>query len=127
MIPIGSGSGGVAAFTLLLRSTAAYGSFPEAVIDEQTVTNANSSAQVSLVTLAQNTATTLTAPTGAYGVVIVPDSANATAITLKGVAGDTGIPLSKTAPMVLTFPAGSASFVLKTDNTGTALVKIIWF
>lgn len=48
------------------------------------------------------------------GVLIIPPSTNtAIALTLKGVAGDTGVPISKFAPTLLTFDATPpASIVL---------------
>lgn len=43
------------------------------------------------------------------GVIIQPPATNAGAITLKGVTGDTGIPLHLTEPTILRFPSISAS------------------
>ena len=43
----------------------------------------------------------ITVTTGATAVLIVPDSANTATITLKGVTGDTGVPLSKTMPSAI--------------------------
>lgn len=49
--------------------------------------------------------TTLT-PAAATAVIIIPPSANANTITLKGVTGDTGFQLSKTQPTLITLVAG---------------------
>ena len=63
--------------------------------------------QVDLV----NGANTFTAPTGARMAIFVPPAGNGTAITLKGIAGDTGIGISSLMPIIITF-AAAGSFVL---------------
>lgn len=50
----------------------------------------------------------ITVPTGATAALIIPDPANTQTIQLKGVTGDTGIPLSKTQPSLITFGATPA-------------------
>lgn len=68
--------------------------------------------------------TTVTPPAAATAALIIPPSANTNAITLKGVTGDTGIPISKTQPMVVTLVAGS-TFGL-TVATGATLITIVF-
>ena len=55
---------------------------------------------------------TITLPTGYTSVVIQPPSGNATAILLKGVAGDTGSRLHNTRWQVLHFDSSVTTFVL---------------
>lgn len=51
--------------------------------------------------------TAVTPPAAATAVLIIPPAANTSLITLKGITTDTGIPISKTMPTVLTLVAGS--------------------
>jgi hypothetical protein len=82
---------------------------------------------VDVLTLAAG-ANTVTLPTGGStpkGATIVPPPGNTQAITLKGVAGDTGIVLHKTDPSTITFDTPPANFVLSAAGTVTGL-RIIW-
>ena len=73
-------------------------------------------------------ANTVTVPAGAVGCMIVPPSGNTVALTLKGVAADTGIAISATAPCLLTFPASPpASFVLSAASATTGSTEISFF
>jgi hypothetical protein len=71
---------------------------------------------------------TITAPTGGSsvkGATIIPPAGNVQAITLKGVGGDTGIPLSKLDPTSLAFETVPATFILNAGGVITGL-RIIW-
>lgn len=59
------------------------------------------------------------------GATIIPPVGNTAALTLKGVAGDTGIVISKTDPTSIAFEAAPVNFVL---NTGAAIngLLIVW-
>lgn len=74
-------------------------------------------------------ANTITLPTGGTtpkGATIVPPSGNTQTITLKGIAGDTGIPLHKTDPTSIGFDnPPPASFVLTVGGNIDGL-RIIW-
>jgi len=59
---------------------------------------------------------TITVPTGAVAMIFVPPSANTQTITLKGNAGDTGVPLSKTLPQAIMLGA-SPVVILNAGNT----------
>jgi hypothetical protein len=75
-----------------------------------------------------NGANTITVPSWATGCIINPNSANAVAMTLKGVTGDTGIPLDLTSPSLLNFPAAPpASFVLTSASAGATQTEILFF
>lgn len=56
---------------------------------------------------------------------IIPPSGNLEAITIKGIAGDTGIAISKTDPTSIAFETAPAGFVL---NAGAAIpgLRIVW-
>jgi len=82
-------------------------------------TNASGSGNDILTNLSSG-ANTITPPTGAKAVTIIPPSANAVTITLKGVTGDTGVPLHLTDPTSIGL-ASAAAFVL---TAGGALTGI---
>lgn len=64
-------------------------------------------------------ANTIAVPTWAVGVLIEPASNNTIQLTLKGVTGDTGVPLSLTAPTLLSFPAAPPANIVVTAASVT--------
>lgn len=72
-------------------------------------------------------ANTITVPVGATctAATIVPPSANVQTLTLKGVTGDTGIPLHLTDPTTLALAASATTFCLTAGGVITAL-RIYW-
>lgn len=70
------------------------------------------------ITLPPNTVTTV-------AVTIIPPAGNTVALTLKGVAGDTGVPLHLTDPSTIALAAGVTSFVLNAASAVTGL-RLIW-
>jgi hypothetical protein len=66
------------------------------------VPNAAGNFQADEYTLASG-ANTITVPSWALYCVMVPSPLNDIALTLKGVSGDTGIPVSESQPNVITF------------------------
>lgn len=73
-------------------------------------------------------ANTITVPTGGFTVkaaTIIPPVGNTAAITLKGIAGDTGIILSDTEPTSIAFETAPANFVINAGGTITGL-RIVW-
>lgn len=74
-------------------------------------------------------ANTITLPTGGStpkGAVIIPPPGNTQALTLKGVAGDTGILLHKTEPAIITFDnPPPANFVINAAAVVNGL-RIVW-
>lgn len=71
---------------------------------------------------------TIAIPTGATGCLIVPPPANAQALTLKGLAGDTGVSLSQSLPTLITFNSTlPASFVLTSGAAITTPVIVSFF
>lgn len=62
-----------------------------------------------------------------HGLAIVPPSANANEITLKGVSGDTGITLSATQVSVVQFGATPPASIVLTVAAEIVGVRLIWF
>lgn len=87
-----------------------------------------SPASIDIYSLAGGT-NTIALPSGGStpkAAILIPPAGNAVVITLKAIAGDTGLPISKTEPYVMTFDAPPpTNFVL---NCVSAVVgfKIIW-
>lgn len=72
-------------------------------------------------------ANTVTVPTGGFtvnGVMIVPPVTSVITKTLKGVSGDTGIPINTTQPTMLGLN-GATSFVIVTSGNET--VQFVWY
>jgi len=91
------------------------------------VTNSASVGQITQVVL-QSGANTVAVPAGSLAVVIVMPSGNTNSVTLKGVTGDTGIPLS-TAGLAgaFVFPAAPpTSIVLTSGGTNSSATYILF-
>jgi hypothetical protein len=109
-LAIGTGSGGVGRADVTLKGVLTLLSSNDAL--DYTLTNANSPAYLQPKNLV-NGANTVTVDSKAGGVLIVPPLMSTWVLTLKGVAGDTGIALAKLAPSFLAFgTTPPASFVL---------------
>src|SRR5215472_16476033 len=80
------------------------------------------------VSLTSPGSTTITVPSFAAGVIIVPNTANTASLTLKGVGGDTGITIAPALPCLLSFPASPpASFVITAGASYTGLLQVAFF
>ena len=133
-VAIGPATGGAGASLLqvLLTFTGNLVS-GSAILSPQTVTNANSIQAVQSITLAA--ATFLAVSTqlplqsvAAAGVVIVMPTANANAVILKGVTGDTGIAMCPNGITVLTFPAVNSVVPWgMLSATGVVGILVYWF
>lgn len=79
------------------------------------------------VVLASGT-NTIAIPSYANGVIIMPPTSNLIGITIKGVGGDTGIPMSPSEPAMISFPATPpASFVLSAASAMTLPTQVIFY
>jgi hypothetical protein len=96
----GTGTGGIglSAVDLTLRGVFET----EARMLSMVLENANSPLNVEEVVLA-SAGTTISVPTQAGGMLVVPAATNTKGILLKGVTGDTGIQLNSTIPFYLPF------------------------
>lgn len=89
--------------------------------------NAASAGMIEVKTLASGF-NTITIPTGGTvptAVTIVPPAGNVVTLTLKGVTGDTGVPLHLTDPTTIAFPAASTTIGLTTNATLTG-IRFYW-
>ena len=89
--------------------------------------NPNSPGVNELKSLASG-ANTITPPTGGstpVAVTIIPPAGNTVALTLKGIAGDTGIAIHLTDPTTIGLAAGVSSFVLNAASTING-VRFMW-
>lgn len=92
-----------------------------------TTANASGSGESDVRTLASGF-NAITVPTGGTvpkGVIIIPPAGNATAITLKGVTGDTGLRLHDTDPTYLALHSGVSSIGLTAGAEITG-VRFLW-
>lgn len=85
--------------------------------------NSASPGDIDLVDLSSGP-NTITPPTGTTAVTIIPPAANTILMTLKGVTGDTGVPLHKTDPTSIGLNS-AAAFCLTAASTITG-VRLIW-
>ena len=89
--------------------------------------NAASPGMVEIKTLSSGL-NTITVPTGGSTVVsvtVVPPTGNVTAITLKGVTGDTGVRLHNTDPTTIAIDSSVTTFALTTGGIITG-VRFFW-
>ncbi len=88
--------------------------------------NASSPSQDTFVNLASG-ANTITAPVAATPTrcTIVPPAGNIVLLTLKGVTGDTGVPLHKTNPTTFAVDSSLVNFCLTAANICNG-VRILW-
>lgn len=77
------------------------------------------------VTLASG-ANTITVPSWASVCIIDPPSNNTQTLTLKGVTGDTGVPISETEATLLNFTTPPANFVITAGGALSAITNIIF-
>jgi hypothetical protein len=90
--------------------------------------NAVSPGSVTVHTLALG-ANTITVPAATgitvKGATIIPPAGNTQSLTLKGVAGDTGVLISNTDPTSIAFETAPANFVLSAGGAINGL-RIVW-
>jgi hypothetical protein len=92
-------------------------------------TPASTSAQVgSSLVLLLSGVNTVVIPAFAVGTIIVPDPTNTVGLTLKGVSGDTGIPLALTSACMFSFPPSPpANYLLVAALNFTTYTRIVFF
>ena len=66
---------------------------------------------------------TVSVPSGAIGFVLSPPTSSTNGKTLKGIAGDTGVPLRPNAPSMLYLPNGAVSFVITSVGIETCALQ----
>lgn len=128
-IPIGVGANGVGVSVVAINVGWTL-STPGTALDTQLI-NVNSPCTPQSVNLVMgdNTinATTCPALPQAGGVVLIPPNGNGQLLTLKVVAGDTGLPISAVAPSVYSFsPTPPTSFIINAGGAVTGF-QLLWF
>ena len=97
-------------------------------INQSALDNIVSPAKVDIVSLVLG-ANTITAPAilglVVVGLMIVPPAANTQLITLKGIAGDTGIPIHLTDPTIIALHTTFTTLVLNAA-AGITGVRLVW-
>lgn len=93
------------------------------------ISSAFTSVQVNSLTFGSGTFISTTGPVGAYGVLIEPPSNNLIQLTLKGITGDTGIPIGTNVPTLIPFfnPAVTNAIGLTSAAAITAGVVTLTF
>ena len=79
------------------------------------------------VVVAFNGFSAIPIPAGASGAIVTPPAANVVALTLKGVTGDTGIPMHLTNPTVLSFAAGATTFGILAASLPAGPITVDFF
>lgn len=77
--------------------------------------NAGATAPDQTTTQSINGFAAVAVPTGYSGVLIIPPSANVNTITLKGITGDTGVPLSPSQPSAIALGTGVTTIGITTS------------
>lgn len=87
------------------------------------------SLQVNSLTFGSGTFISTTGPVGAVGVIIDPPNSNLVQLTLKGITGDTGIPLTANLSAVIPFfnPAVANTIGLTSASAISGVVTLTWF
>jgi hypothetical protein len=85
--------------------------------------NVASPAEIEIVALSAG-ANTITPPSGARAVTIIPPIANTVLLTLKGVTGDTGVVLHLTDPTSVGLNSYATTFCLTAVSSVT--VRLVW-
>ncbi len=89
--------------------------------------NAASPGQMDILSLTTG-ANTITAPTGGATpkcLTVIPPAGNTQALTLKGITGDTGVPLHLTDPSSISLAGAFVSLVINAAGPVTG-VRLIW-
>ena len=68
---------------------------------------------------------TITVPSNAVGMVVIPPAASTNAKKLKGAGGDTGFSLRPNEPAALPLPASTASVII--NSVGAETVFVHWY
>lgn len=89
--------------------------------DTDSPTNASSGVAPTSATLAAGF-NAIPVPSGVTRVKIKPPPSSAVALTLKGVTGDTGIPISPAEPSYLSLPTGATTFGITAGGAVTLLL-----
>jgi hypothetical protein len=100
-----------------------------ATVNQSALANAVSPGEANVLVSLTNGFTTVTAPVISgivvTGLTIVPPAGNTNLITLKGITGDTGVPIHKTDPTSIALDTTFTSLGLVAVTTITG-VRLVW-
>ena len=122
-VSVGTGSGGIGTMLATIFLDAASSTAGAPSVRPPVISNANSPLDVQFLNLA-NGVNTISINAKAGAVLIIPPSASAVALTLKGVSGDTGIGISPKAPTLISFPSTPPANIVITAGGTVAGVLI---
>jgi hypothetical protein len=99
------------------------------IVGPLTISSTFTSVQINSLTFGSGTFITTSSPAGSYGVVIEPPSSNLIQLTLKGITGDTGIPIASNQPTVVSFfnPTNANAVGLTSAAQITGVVTLTFF
>lgn len=94
-----------------------------------TITSSFNSLQSYPVTFSGAVSVSVPIPSTAGGVWIQPPTGNTVGLTVKGLAGDTGIPIGTNEPCILSFPPSGlgANIVITSAGTVTGPTTVVFF
>lgn len=94
-----------------------------------TIASTFASLQVNSLTFSGASFISTTGPAGAFGCLIEPPSTNLIQLTLKGITGDTGIPIAANMPTLVTFfnPAIANTVGLTSAGAISGVVTLTFF
>jgi len=122
-VPVGPGSGGNGNSTVTITMT--FNGANSSYSSQIGSTNANATFSQQTVNLS-NGFNSITVPTTAGMMVIIPPNNNTASMILKGVTGDTGIELNTTAPLTIPFPSTPPASVGITAGSAISGVQVIF-
>ncbi len=89
-----------------------------------TITSTFASVQINSLTFGSATFISTNSPAGSFGVLIEPPAGNLVALTLKGITGDTGIPIATNLPTLISFGTPSSANAVGLTSGG-AIVGVV--
>lgn len=117
--------------TVAVNITSNQGTFQGGtfILGPLSISSTFTSLQVNSLTFSSGTFISTTGPTGAFGVLIEPPTGNLIQLTLKGVTGDTGIPIGANLPSLIPFfnPAVANIIGLTSAAAITGVVTLSFF
>lgn len=113
--------------SLTIASTLITSQQGNKTIGPLTISAANPIGQITDSAFAGAQSNTIAVPVGSTAVVICPPVGNLVGLTLKGVAGDTGIKLFTNQPSVIALDSTVVSFVLTSLGAISGTVELSFF
>lgn len=87
--------------------------------------NPNAPAGVPTSVAIVNGNNTISIPSGCIAILIQPPAGSVITKTLKGVAGDTGVPIHTANPTLLSLPSGTSSILIAANGAETLAISFL--